>query len=46
VVTHSQKLAKLVEKFSGEAPISLELTGGETRVQGQRMVEESEEEAG
>ena len=45
VVTHSQRLAELVEKFSGEAPISLEITGGETRVMGQRMVEE-EEEAG
>jgi predicted ATPase len=45
VVTHSQRLAELVEKFSGEAPISLEITGGETRVIGQRMVEE-EEEAG
>jgi predicted ATPase len=46
VVTHSQKLAELVEKYSGEAPIKLELVGGETRVIGQRMVEESEEEAG
>jgi predicted ATPase len=45
VVTHSQRLAELVEKFSGEAPISLEITGGETRVMGQRMVDE-EEEAG
>lgn len=46
VVTHSQRLAELVEKFSGEAPISLELTGGETRVQGQRIADDSEEEAG
>jgi predicted ATPase len=46
VVTHSQRLAELVEKFSGEAPISLEIAGGETRVMGQRMVDESEEEAG
>jgi predicted ATPase len=46
VVTHSQRLAELVEKFSGEAPISLEITGGETRVIGQRMVDDSEEEAG
>jgi predicted ATPase len=46
VVTHSQRLAELVEKFSGEAPISLEITAGETRVMGQRMVDESEEEAG
>jgi predicted ATPase len=46
VVTHSQRLAELVEKISGEAPISLEITGGETRVMGQRMVDESEEEAG
>lgn len=46
VVTHSQRLAELVEKFSGEAPISLEITGGETRVIGQRTADESEEEAG
>jgi predicted ATPase len=46
VVTHSQRLAELIEKFSGEAPITLELVGGETRVKGQRMIEESEEEAG
>jgi len=46
VVTHSQRLAELVEKFSGEAPISLEITGGETRVIGQRPVDDSEEEAG
>jgi predicted ATPase len=46
VVTHSQRLAELVEKFSGEAPIRLEITGGETRVQGQRMIDDTEEEAG
>ena len=46
VVTHSQRLAELVEKFSGESPIKLEITGGETRVMGQRTVDESEEEAG
>jgi predicted ATPase len=46
VVTHSQRLAELVEKFSGEAPIRLEITGGETRVKGQQMMDESEEEAG
>ncbi|HEX4606298.1 MAG TPA: AAA family ATPase [Candidatus Angelobacter sp.] len=46
VVTHSQRLAELVEKHSGESPIKLELIGGETRVLGQRTVEESEEEAG
>lgn len=46
VVTHSQRLAELVEKFSGEAPIKLELVGGETRVIGQRLVDDSEEEAG
>jgi len=39
-------VAELVEKFSGEAPISLEIAGGETRVIGQRMVDDSEEEAG
>lgn len=46
VVTHSQKLAELVEKYSGEAPIKLELVGGETRVIGQEAMEESAEEAG
>ena len=46
VVTHSHRLAELVEKFSGEAPISLEITGGETRVIGQRLADDSEEEAG
>jgi predicted ATPase len=46
LVTHSQRLADLVEKYSGEAPITLELTGGETRVMGQRAVEDSEEDAG
>jgi predicted ATPase len=46
VVTHSQRLAELVEKFSGEAPIRLEISGGETRVQGERAIDESEEEAG
>ncbi|HEV7552453.1 MAG TPA: AAA family ATPase [Candidatus Angelobacter sp.] len=46
VVTHSQRLAELVEKFSGEAPISLEIMGGETRVIGQRAIDDSEEEAG
>jgi predicted ATPase len=46
IVTHSQKLAELVEKFSGEAPIKLELVGGETRVIGQRLIDDSEEEAG
>jgi predicted ATPase len=45
IVTHSQRLAELVEKFSGEAPIRLELIGGETRVIGQRL-DDSEEEAG
>jgi predicted ATPase len=46
VVTHSQRLAELVEKFSGESPIKLEIVGGETRVMGQRTADESEEEAG
>ena len=46
IVTHSQRLAELVEKFSGEAPIRLELVGGETRVIGQRTIDDSEEEAG
>lgn len=46
VVTHSQRLAELVEKFSGESPITLELASGETRVMGQRAFDESEEEAG
>jgi len=37
VVTHSVRLAELVEKYSGESAIRLELTGGETRVVGQRL---------
>jgi predicted ATPase len=43
VVTHSQQLAELVEKYSDESPIRLELSGGETRVVGQKLVEISEE---
>jgi hypothetical protein len=43
VVTHSQRLAELVEQFSGESPVRLELNGGETRVVGQKLVEISEE---
>ncbi|HYX53270.1 MAG TPA: AAA family ATPase [Candidatus Limnocylindrales bacterium] len=43
VVTHSQKLAELVERFSGEGPIKLELVGGETKVAGQKLVEMAEE---
>jgi len=43
VVTHSQKLAELVEQYSGEEPIRLELVGGETKVKGQKLVEMAEE---
>lgn len=43
VVTHSEKLAELVEKHSGESPIRLQLENGETRVVGQRLVDVSEE---
>jgi predicted ATPase len=43
VVTHSQRLAELVEQYSGEEPIRLELTGGETKVMGQKLVEIAEE---
>ena len=43
VVTHSQRLAELVEEYSGEEPIRLELSGGETKVGGQRLVEIAEE---
>ena len=43
VVTHSQKLAELVEQYSGEEAIRLELTGGETKVMGQKLVEIAEE---
>lgn len=43
VVTHSQKLAELVEQFSGEEPIRLELVGGETKIAGQKLVEMAEE---
>ena len=37
VVTHSLRLAELVEKYSGESPIRLEVDGGETRVSGARI---------
>jgi len=37
VVTHSLRLAELIEKYSGESPIRLELDDGETRVVGQRI---------
>jgi predicted ATPase len=43
VVTHSERLAELVQECSGEAPIQLELSGGETKVVGQKLVEISEE---
>jgi predicted ATPase len=43
VVTHSQRLAELVEQYSGEEPIRLELSGGETKVMGQKLVEIAEE---
>jgi len=48
VVTHSEKLAELVEKHSGESPIRLQLENGETRVVGQKLVEAVDigEEAG
>jgi predicted ATPase len=40
VVTHSQRLAELVEKYSGEPAIRLELKEGETRVVGQQAIED------
>jgi predicted ATPase len=43
VVTHSEKLAEMVEKHSGESPIRLQLTNGETRVRGQSLVQLDEE---
>jgi predicted ATPase len=43
VVTHSEKLAELVEKHSGESPIRLQLDNGETRVAGQKLVDVNEE---
>ena len=42
-VTHSAKLAELVEKHSGEPPVRLHLVGGETRVVGQALVDVDEE---
>src|SRR5215472_1659084 len=42
-VTHSARLAELVEKHSGEAPVRLKLVGGETRVVGQELVDVDEE---
>src|SRR5258708_3847671 len=44
VSTHSEKLAGLVEKYSGQAAIRLEIVGGETRVVGQKLVEDDDEE--
>ena len=43
VVTHSHRLAELVEQYSGEEPIRLELSGGETKVVGQKLVQFAEE---
>lgn len=43
VVTHSEKLAGMVEKHSGESPIRLQLAHGETRVAGQSLIEVNEE---
>lgn len=43
VVTHSEKLAGMVEKHSGESPIRLQLAHGETRVVGQSLIDVSEE---
>jgi predicted ATPase len=40
VATHSEKLAELVEKHSGEAPVRLQLVSGETHVVGQELMEE------
>jgi predicted ATPase len=42
-VTHSARLAELVEKHSGEPPVRLELVSGETRVVGQALVNVDEE---
>jgi predicted ATPase len=42
VVTHSQLMAGLVEKYSGQPPIRLELKDGETQVAGQELEDESE----
>lgn len=39
VVTHSLRLAELVEKYSGESPIRLQLVQGETTVEGRRILE-------
>jgi predicted ATPase len=43
VVTHSLKLAELVERQSGESPIRVQLEHGETRVAGQTLVDVDEE---
>lgn len=37
VATHSERLAELVEKHSGEAPVRLQLVSGETQVVGQEF---------
>jgi predicted ATPase len=43
VVTHSLKLAELVERQSGESPIRVQLESGETRVAGQDLADVNEE---
>jgi predicted ATPase len=43
VVTHSLKLAELVERQSGESPIRVHLESGETRVAGQDLADVDEE---
>ncbi len=43
VVTHSERLAQLVEKFSGEAAIRLQLVNGETKVIGDSSSDEERE---
>src|SRR5262249_24669152 len=46
IVTHSARLAGLVEKFPGDPPTAVELGGGEPGVKGQRLIEKSEEGGG
>jgi predicted ATPase len=42
ITTHSMQLARYIERFSGEAPVRLELQDGETRVVADQTTEEDE----
>jgi predicted ATPase len=39
ITTHSTRLSELIEHYSGEPGIKLELVNGETRVVGQKLID-------